>query len=1496
MKKALKIVSVIVAIIAFLPICAAILLSTSRVQNYLVERIATSLSKEWGTEVSVGHVAYRIPNDIELDYLYLSDLSGDTLAFVSSARCSFQPKSLLNRELVINALRIENPVFKLQKNGDKTTNLQFLVDYFKRDKPKNNKLKFEISNVEILNGTLSFKNLCDTNVYEGFAPNNIRVEQLNTKFSIDTLADHRYAANIERFSCKEHSGMNIDNLMMAFHMTDKHCEIPMLKLRVANSELALSDVNFAYDSLKDIAKNIANLQLSGKMEAKDFNLSVFKPLSPKLSCFRHPIYLLAEYSGTPDNIILDTIALRYGNDLSFFGEVAVHHLFDLDSLTTESHIRALNFNMAGIQDLVANLRQQPFILPAKLHSIGNATYVGDINGRIDNMKLAGDLATNLGKLKTDVGVRVTNHFKAVSLDGCFKTESLNLQPLVNNDFGHTAFDVDIELNASQQSPMTLAVDGIVDAITYKGYTHHNIKLDGEYANKSFDGHVKTDDPNGALLFDGKIDLGQPAHSYQFTARIDDFSPHKMRLTDKYPDFDASLLISADLHGEHIESLNGFVRIDSILINNNGSYFLDSLCIRSKTNEATRENFLSVKSPQINGMLYGRYTIASLTNHLLAFVSKYMPLLDYKEKPGISNDLKYYIELQSTEQLCKVMDIPWYTTEPTVIGGFYSDETHSINAQIDLQHLTNGVRHISDATLRAYNTNENLRLILSTNVKIPEDTLALNLDVNMADDVINANVLWRNLVSDTITAGEFVTKAHLYKRNDTLCLNTDILPTQIFMNNVPFEIGRSFIHFTPWKIDIDNFNLTSRDQHLNIDGTISKSPSDILSVDMQNISLDYIFSIVPLKAITLGGDITGTAQIGGLLSTPLIDASVSSQNFKFNGAEYGHVEAQTDVDLENKRINFGGDVFGNRTSPLASLSGFFGFTNDTIDIIGHADGINLGFINHFTEGILDNISGSADGDVHIFGKAKKGVSVTAKAYVQDGQVGVTYLGTKYHFSDTIELTPTAVLFENIDIFDDDGNKGKLNGRLTHDGHFQGMKYNVLLSCDKMRAFDLQSAPDALFYGKGYASGDVSISGDEKRVNINCDMTTKPNTAVYIPVDGAVLAEDDSFITFIDRSQQPDSAQINELIAKRIKPQTAQIGLNLLVNVTPEADLYLILDSKSGDIIKAAGEGAVRLELDPLTEEFKMFGNCNILQGSYNFTFQNAMRREFKVQPGGTIVWTGDPTSPTVNIDAYYQINASLTDILTSDILSNVGRPTVPVQCRLNMSGNLLQPDLSFDIHLPNSDEELNSALKSVIHSDEEMRRQIIYLLVLGRFQPVNSTTGMAQVFGQNELLSVVSSSLSSQLNNWASQLFENWNFGVNLRSSGEGQERRMEYELQILYTPNSRITLNGNVGYRDDNLSTSTSNNFIGDFDVEYKIVKSGKLSAKAYTHTNDYREFKESSTTQGVGLVYRDNFSSAKGLREEWRATIQENRNERKANRERRKAKREQRAAARKSE
>jgi hypothetical protein len=80
----------------------------------------------------------------------------------------------------------------------------------------------------------------------------------------------------------------------------------------------------------------------------------------------------------------------------------------------------------------------------------------------------------------------------------------------------------------------------------------------------------------------------------------------------------------------------------------------------------------------------------------------------------------------------------------------------------------------------------------------------------------------------------------------------------------------------------------------------------------------------------------------------------------------------------------------------------------------------------------------------------------------------------------------------------------------------------------------------------------------------------------------------------------------------------------------------------------------------------------------------------------------------------------------------------------------------------------------------------------------------------------------------------------------------EYKAQILYQPNKRWIVNGNVGYRADNIST---NKFIKDVDVEYLLSDEGAFRAKVYNRTVDKSQVGTAVDMQGVSLMYKENFS-----------------------------------------
>ncbi|MGM9804023.1 MAG: translocation/assembly module TamB domain-containing protein, partial [Muribaculaceae bacterium] len=163
------------------------------------------------------------------------------------------------------------------------------------------------------------------------------------------------------------------------------------------------------------------------------------------------------------------------------------------------------------------------------------------------------------------------------------------------------------------------------------------------------------------------------------------------------------------------------------------------------------------------------------------------------------------------------------------------------------------------------------------------------------------------------------------------------------------------------------------------------------------------------------------------------------------------------------------------------------------------------------------------------------------------------------------------------------------------------------------------------------------------------------------------------------------------------------------------------------------------------------------------------------------------------------------------------------------------------------------VKSIISTDDLMNRQILYLLALNRFY---TPEYMGNNNRNNELASVASSTLSSQLTNILGQLSDNWSIAPNFRSD-KGDFSDVEVDLalssQLL---NNRLLFNGNFGYRDNSMNTRNSN-FIGDFDIEYLLNRKGTIRLKAYNHFNDQNYLVRSAmTTQGVGVEFKLDFDN----------------------------------------
>ena len=538
--------------------------------------------------------------------------------------------------------------------------------------------------------------------------------------------------------------------------------------------------------------------------------------------------------------------------------------------------------------------------------------------------------------------------------------------------------------------------------------------------------------------------------------------------------------------------------------------------------------------------------------------------------------------------------------------------------------------------------------------------------------------------------------------------------------------------------------------------------------------------------------------------------------------------------------------------------------EALDINFVADSVPVSFLKPFMEAFASDITGRASGHCRLFGTFKE-IDLEGDIYADNVGLKIDFTNTMYHASDSVHLRPGRIELDNIVIRDPEGNTARLTGTVGHT-FFKAPTFKFdITDAHNFLSYNVTSKQNPDWYGTIYGNGGASVTGWPGVVNINVDMSTAPRSTFTFVLSDRLDAEDYSFLTF--RDVTPDSLKTNtkggddtplivktlkEAIASNIADEPSQYNMDIAVNVTPDARITLVMDPAGGDEIKAVGAGNLHMAYHSANNDLNMWGKYTVQSGSYRFTLQDIIIKDFTIKEGSEIQFDGDPYGVKTKLSAYYATNANLSDLDESFLQDKeVARTNVPVHALMLVNGDIRQPVISFDLEFPTLTQDTYRKVRSIVSTEDMMNRQIIYLLALNRFYTPDY---MASTTKGNELFSVASSTISSQLGNMLGKLSENWSIAPNLRSD-RGDFSDVEVDLALSSRLlNNRLIFNGNFGYRDKSLNT---NQFVGDFDVEYLLNRRGTWRLKAYNRYNDQNYYlRTAATTQGVGIMFKLDFDN----------------------------------------
>lgn len=1490
MKKLRKIVRAVAVslllLLVVLPAGVYVVISTPWAQEKLREVACTRLSGLLGTDVSIGRVTYHPFNTVSVTGVRVSDDAG--VAALEAARVSarFELWTFFKSgRLEFDYAVVDVPCVNLYRTAPGAPlNIQPIIDRLKpRDKSKPpTEFDLKIGTVVIRNGRLNYDILSEPDTVAGrFNPAHIGIKDLDLHAYVRQGTRERWDVDLESLSLRERSGFTLTGLSADVLATPEEISLRSFALELPGSSLSLKPFRIRINGYGSIAEVLQtrSVELSPLAPARIStpDLRYFVPLMGGID---RVVDIDFSVSASMRQVNINRLTLIDDGGLKIETAGAIANLNRPDSL--EFNLLRLDVEAPAAQTAPLLARFDPG-LGRLAGRTGDLTFHGSGTGDMSGAHLDFTARARGALLKFKGSVTTADRYRSVSFDGHAGISNFDLAAATGNPQAG-ALDATLD-GRGYVGRGAVRADGVlaVDRLGWKGYTYTGIVAEGTYdsSESALNLHMTADDPALGLELTAEA---TPGHGYKVLRA--DMDLRRMRpdlmLGSGRPGYSLSGRLSADLGGTHADDFEGSVALKSVVYTDSAGSGLRLESFEAQLDRSGSADIIEIASDCLNGTIEGDIAPSTLAVTLRDMVADIVPdVIEPGALPADAavNDFTFDLTLSNAEAISEFFRLPVQIIYPVDITGSVGGPSGRASLTVDAPYLQQGDKIIDQTVITAYiDTADDRSLVYATShVPTKKGPMTAVLGIAGSNNRFDTRIDWtldRKIPLNGVI--NFSTELSRGEHGD-LCANTVFNPGQINFGDNIWQIGRSAINWCDSRLAVDNFALESGSQSIRIDGIASAEPGDTMAIDLRDIELASIFETLEIDKALIGGRASGRFTATGAF-TP--EPYLATDNLHVDSIGYNYCTlgtADVRASWNNERKSFYLDAaITNPEGRHSRIDGdIFPFT-ESLDLNFDATHIRVGFMKPFMEAFTSDVEGYVSGTARLFGTFKN-IDLTGDVYAEDLRLKIDFTNTWYSASDSIHIRPGLIQLDDITIRDVNGHTAMLNGWLRHDYfHSPVFEFNVTDARDFL-SYNVTSKLNPDWYGTIYGNGGATVKGRPGVVEIGVDMSTAPHSTFTFVLSDRLDAEQYSFITFNDVTEVDVDKRFMAVddipaVVKEYQARQAAIAadrpsdylMDIKVDITPDAELIIVMDPVGGDRIRAYGSGDMTMEYDSSDNSLGMRGTYTLDRGSYNFTLQDIIIKDFTIEPGSSITFKGDPYSAELNLLAVYSLNANLSDLdesFTQD--RELNRTNVPVQALLKVTGDMRQPDINFDLRFPTLQSDTYRKVRSIISTEDMMSRQIIYLLALNRFYTPDY---MGETTKGNEIFSVAASTISSQISNMLGKLSDNWSIAPNLRSDrGDFSDVEVDVALSSRLL-NNRLLLNGNFGYRDKSLNT---NQFIGDFDIEYLLTPRGTWRLKAYNRYNDQNYYlRQAATTQGVGIMFRRDFDSLFGRRKPKKAAV----------------------------
>lgn len=1271
-------------------------------------------------------------------------------------------------------------------------------------------------------------------------------------------------ASIRSLELSEKSGFVLDQLTAKLDVNKTQAQLADLFIQTPQSNIKGS-LKTSYRSLQAIGDEYADakfeLQLSPSTVAVDDAL-LFAPdvLTTVPVHIPHgaTINFHTDAQGVIKDMTVKSLTLSYmdSTEISLAGRVT-----GLPKANPKLSLDLRKFYTTR-KDIEALLPDS--LLPTGIQLPEWVSLTGTAKGTTDDPTLKLAMKSNLGALDVDGSFRNLNG-KSPAYNANVDINKFDVGRLLRQTetMGAVTLHASAKGKGFTKETIHTRIDLVVKEFLYQQYKYRDLNVHGNLVKYLFSGKAWYKDPNLDFMLVGDLDYTEdiPSYALKFDLANADFKA--LHLSER--PLKARGIFESKLATRDFTSINGNLDIRKFgIYNGDALYVVDSLLFVSIDQKG--ESKISIRSDIVSGDFEGTINLVAMPGAIRRHFNNYFSLHDTAyNKPVDVQRFKFNLVLKNTELITEILVPELDPFVPGRIEGEFDSEQKVLNLHADVSRLQYAGVGLDSLTLNVESDANALTYAFGLR-KIRFDTLRMEA-LRVAGKVAHDSIRTKLLILDSLLKDKYALGGAFYSQSDAIQFR--FLEDEVVMNYAPWTTpADNYLRLSKKGILAHNFSITNINEKISL---VTREEQDArTAIEFKDLNLQNLTNIVEAKVLA-DGLINGDFMLSG---KGAFKTALTVKALEILGVEWGDLALKLShentgqflVDLGVNGINMEFNAKG--TYQPDSI-------NPTMDLGIDVARINLVAVEPLTGGQLTKSSGGITGELTLKGKPAS-PEIRGFLAFQKAAVVPSFVNTKFLLQDErISFTSEGIELENFRILDEQNNAATIKGALkTKD--YTTFNLDLGLNAKNFQVLNSKAEGNDLFYGKVSINTTATILGTltEPKINMNIDLNDDSDFTYVIPQSEKGVLEQEGIVVFKDKDAAKDPFLRSINPKDSLTSRYSGIDLTANIQLDDKEQFSIVIDPLTGDKLTVKGNSTLTLDMNP-TGDMKLAGRYEITEGTYDFTFYRLLKRNFKIDKGSTITWAGDPLDAVLDIKASYEVETSPIELLyldasATDVERNQARQRLPFLVYLNIDGELMTPEISFQLDMPMDKRGAMGGapyarIQDINTRESDVNKQVFALLILKRFISDDVFDNQAGSSVEATARRSVSKLLSEQLNKMSENI-KGVELTFDVRSDEDYSSGQAEGQTSVqlgvsksLLDDRLIVKVSGNVDIEGSQSSQSSFSDYIGDLALEYKLTEDGRFRITGF-RKNDFDIISGELVETGAGLIYIKDYNTLREL------------------------------------